>query len=165
MTGALPETAAWLVLLVDDEPDVRRHLSRVLRLAVPTLRILEAANGEEGLELLSRNDVDLIVSDQRMPIMDGITFLTLAAKSAPLVPKILLTGYADVELAIRAVNDGHVSLFLQKPASNETIAREALKLLEARHQAAQKLRAFARTIEMSRKRIEPAADTPGDKEK
>lgn len=166
MTGILPPPPSpWTVLLVDDDADVRAHLSRALRRAVPSLRILEGANGREGLDLLSSNNVDLIVSDQRMPVMDGITFLTLAAKSAPRVPKILLTGFADVELAVRAVNDGHVSVLLQKPASDEAIAKEALRLLEARRHEIQDLQSFARALGSSRRSADPFTGTLRGEEK
>lgn len=151
----LPTREPWTVLVVDDEPDIRAYLTRVLKQAIPSVRVVTASNGKEGLAALAQNPVDLIVSDQRMPEMDGVAFLALAAKSAPSVPRVLLTGFADVSVAMRAVNEGHISLFLQKPVRNADFAREALRLLEARTAEVQQRLAFARSIDAARKRTAP----------
>lgn len=120
----------WTVLVVDDEAKIRSQLSRALAQAIPGLWVLTATNGKEALEILAHSGVNLIVCDQRMPEMDGIEFLTLAAKSAPHVPRILLTGFADMETTVRAVNDGRINAFFEKPVSNEDVTRTALCLLE-----------------------------------
>lgn len=150
-----PRPTPWTILVVDDEPDIRTHLTRLLTATIPSATVLAAANGKEGLAMLAHNRVDLIISDQRMPEMDGIEFLTLAAKTAPSVPRVLLTGYAEVDVAVRAVNEGHISAFLRKPARNDDITREALRLLEAGRADSHRQVAFARGFEAARKRVEP----------
>ena len=116
------------VLCVDDEPLVLEGLTLHLRrrYAVHT-----ATSGAEGLELVRQDPtLGVIVSDMRMPGMDGAAFLREARAIAPDVTRILLTGHADMESAKRAVNDGYIFRFLTKPCPPAT-------LLEAVEQAAE----------------------------
>jgi response regulator RpfG family c-di-GMP phosphodiesterase len=108
-----------LVLLVDDEPNVRNSLSREL-LEMDVCEVLTAQNGEEGLKVLRKNPkIAVIVSDYRMPGMDGIKFLTEAQRIVPDTTRIMLTGAADLEMAIEAVNSGRIFRFLLKPCPTE----------------------------------------------
>ncbi len=107
------EAAAAKVLCVDDEPQVltglRLHLRR-------DYEVLLAQSGEQALALLAQHpDVAVILSDMRMPGMDGASFLARARRLAPLATRLLLTGYADTQSAIRAVNQGHLYRYLTKP--------------------------------------------------
>ena len=116
------------VLCVDDEPLVLEGLTLHLRrrYAVHT-----ATSGVEGLELVRQDPTPgVIVSDMRMPGMDGAAFLGEARAIAPDATRILLTGHADMESAKRAVNDGNIFRFLTKPCPPAT-------LLEAVEQAAE----------------------------
>jgi len=74
-----------------------------------------AENGSEGLALLNQEPVDLILSDMRMPKMDGAQFLAKAAEQWPETVRILLTGYADIESTIAAVNKGKIYSYCSKP--------------------------------------------------
>ncbi len=116
------------VLCVDDEPLVLEGLTLHLR---RRYSVHTATGGAEGLEL-ARQDPTLgvIVSDMRMPGMDGAAFLREARAIAPDATRILLTGHADMESAKRAVNDGYIFRFLTKPCPPAT-------LLEAVEQAAE----------------------------
>lgn len=107
------------VLLVDDEPMVLEGLSlRLRRLAVTEC----ATSGEEALGLMrTREPFDVVVSDMRMPRMDGAAFLAAAAEVSPDTVRILLTGQADVAAAIAAINDGGIFRFLTKPCPPETL--------------------------------------------
>ncbi|MBV6325462.1 EAL domain-containing protein [Duganella violaceipulchra] len=100
------------VLLVDDEPNVIAGLLRVLRHC--GYRILTAHNGAEGLDLLARNEVDVIVSDQNMPGMSGVEFLRLAKDIYPESVRMLLSGNVDLPIAIAAVNEGAITRLLRK---------------------------------------------------
>lgn len=121
------------VLCVDDEPLVLDGLRRTLKseFAVET-----AVSGELALRMLdTAGPFDVIVSDLRMPGMDGAAFLALARKRAPDSTRILLTGQADLESAIRVINGGGVFRFLTKPTARpdlETAIREAADICRLR---------------------------------
>jgi len=101
------------VLCVDDEPMVLEGLSLHLR---ARFEVLTAPGGEEGLEMLKYNGpFAVVVSDMRMPGMSGAEFLALAHQRAPDTVRMLLTGYADLDSAVAAINQGHVYRFLSKP--------------------------------------------------
>ncbi|MCQ8105204.1 response regulator [Methylomonas sp. SURF-2] len=107
------QTSPATLLFVDDEPNILKSLKRLFR--GPEFTILTAENGEEGLKVLSESAVDLIISDMRMPQMDGAEFLSRAAESWPDTVRILLTGYADMESTIAAVNKGKIYSYCSKP--------------------------------------------------
>ncbi|OEU65000.1 MAG: response regulator receiver protein [Desulfovibrio sp. S3730MH75] len=116
------------ILLVDDEPNVLSSLKRQLRndYEVDT----ESDPAMALLSLESEKPYAAIVSDYRMPKMNGIEFLKGVKKICPETTRLMLTGYADLESAMRAVNDGHVFRFLTKPCEKETLLeslREAVK--------------------------------------
>ena len=101
------------VLLVDDETLVLDALSRTLR---RHYSVETAAGGQQGVEALQRNGAfAVIVSDMRMPKMNGAEFLAHARRLAPDAVRILLTGESDLEAAVAAVNQGEIFRFLQKP--------------------------------------------------
>ncbi len=101
------------ILCVDDEPEVLRGLKLNLR---KVARVSTAESGAEGLELLrSAGPFDIVISDMRMPEMNGAAFLSAAREGWPDTERILLTGQTDVESAVAAVNDGAIFRFLTKP--------------------------------------------------
>jgi len=101
------------VLCVDDEPQVVEGLCRILR---RHYRVLTATSGAAGLDILEREkDIAVIVSDMRMPQMDGATFLRRARTLAPEAIRILLTGQSDPASAVAAINEGQIFHFLSKP--------------------------------------------------
>lgn len=115
---AAPATAAArpgggaFVLCVDDEPQVLEGLRLQLQRHHP---VLTACSGAEGLRLLAEQPIAAIISDMRMPQMDGATFLRRARELAPDTPRILLTGQAEISAAVAAVNQGQIFGFLLKP--------------------------------------------------
>jgi response regulator RpfG family c-di-GMP phosphodiesterase len=110
------------VLCVDDEPYVLDGLRDNLR---KSFEIRVAESGLEGLELLRREPeaYAIVISDMRMPAMPGSVFLREARREAPDAIRMLLTGYADVDAAVRAVNDGQLFRFLTKPCAPEELLR------------------------------------------
>lgn len=103
------------VLCVDDEPNVLEGLSLTLRRHYD---VATAPGGAEGLELLAREKAfAVVISDMRMPGMDGAAFLSRARGVAPDCVRLVLTGQADVDTAIAAVNDGQLFRFLTKPCA------------------------------------------------
>jgi DNA-binding NtrC family response regulator len=106
------------VMIVDDEPMVAGALRGFLELET-SYRVITHHSPHAALEALSAEHVDVIVSDYMMPGMDGITFLRHARDVRPLTTRILLTGYADKENAIRAINDAGLYYYLEKPWNND----------------------------------------------
>ena len=113
------------ILIVDDEINNLQLLKRTFR---GKYRIITASNGLEGLETLKQNidEVSLIVSDHKMPIMEGTKFLEEANKIAPDVIKILLTGFSDVEIITDAVNKCNLFQYVLKPFNPDEL-QEAVK--------------------------------------
>jgi DNA-binding NtrC family response regulator len=106
------------VMVVDDELMVATALRSFLELETP-YRVLTYTAAQEALEALATEPVDVIVSDFMMPGMDGLTFLRHARELKPLTTRILLTGYADKQNAIRAINEAGLYYYLEKPWNNE----------------------------------------------
>lgn len=109
------------ILFVDDDPNILASFTRQLRrnFAVET-----APGGGQALELLaSQGPFAVVVSDFKMPGMDGVQFLNRLRKASPDTVRMLLTGYADVETSIRAVNEGNIFRLLTKPIDNEALVR------------------------------------------
>lgn len=109
------------LLTVDDDQDVLRSISRDLRRRYGRdYRILPAESAAAALQLIDQLEeldtpVALILSDQRMPGMDGVSFLSQAARQNPRAKRVLLTAYADTDAAMRAINQSHVHYYLLKP--------------------------------------------------
>jgi CheY-like chemotaxis protein len=105
------------VLCVDDEPRVLDGLSLQLG---RHYQVLTAPDGQAGLEVLAtKGPFAVVISDMRMPRMDGAAFLARVRSNAPDAVRMLLTGYSDVESAIAAVNEGQIFRFLAKPCAPE----------------------------------------------
>jgi len=121
VTGEPAAPATLGVLLVDDEPNVVSALRRQL---YRQFELYTALSGEQALELLSRagDQIAVVVSDMRMPGMDGLTLLKEVQQRWPEVIRVMLTGNADQQTAINAVNQGQVFRFLTKPCPAEPLA-------------------------------------------
>ncbi len=102
------------LLLVDDEEDLLIPLRVLLE---EQYSILTARNGDQALELLAAESIDMIISDQRMPGMTGVELLTRVCELYPEIVRIIVTGYTDVEVAVRAINEGQVYRYINKPWS------------------------------------------------
>jgi CheY-like chemotaxis protein len=110
----MPESSEPVrILFVDDEQSVLNALKRSMR--KEGYKLILTTDVEDALRLIGAEGVDVVVSDHLMPAMTGIEFLALAARLHPSVIRIMLTGQADVDMAIRAINEGQVNRFLTKP--------------------------------------------------
>jgi EAL domain-containing protein (putative c-di-GMP-specific phosphodiesterase class I)/CheY-like chemotaxis protein len=119
------------LLLVDDEVNIVSALKRLLR--PDGYQILTASSGEQGLELLAQQPVDVIISDQRMPGLSGADFLRQARKLRPDTIRIMLSGYTELQSVTDAVNEGAIYKFLTKPWNDEQLRehlRDAFRLKE-----------------------------------
>jgi DNA-binding NtrC family response regulator len=112
------------VLILDDEAAIGRSLSRTLRQA--GFDVTAQDDVDEALRLLKTVKFSVVVSDQRMPKMDGVTFLEHCASEQPSAVRILLTGYADAQVAAEAVNRAGVFRLLWKPWADSEIV-EAIR--------------------------------------
>ena len=140
-TATTPAT----LLLVDDEPSILSALRRLLRPTGHT--VLTATSGAEGLALLAAQEVALVVSDMRMPGMDGAQFLEQVRAQKPDTVRLLLTGYADMASTVDAINRGEIYRYISKPWDDQElllVIRQALEQRELRFEN-QRLLALTQT--------------------
>lgn len=126
--------ASATLLCVDDEQNILSALRRLFR--QDGYRILTAGSGEEGLSLLEGEPVDLVISDMRMPEMDGARFLERVSSRWPDTLRILLTGHADIASTIEAINRGRIFRYIAKPWDDQDvrlIVRHALERKQLEH--------------------------------
>ncbi|MBU4408528.1 MAG: EAL domain-containing protein [Proteobacteria bacterium] len=107
------------LLIVDDEPHILAALQRML--ADEGYGIFTATSAHEGLELLAKNPVQVILSDQRMPAMSGAEFLGCVKALYPDTVRMVLSGYAELETVVQAVNEGAIYKFFVKPWDEEQL--------------------------------------------
>ena len=114
------DQSANVVLLVDDEEMVVTSIKSFLMLETD-YDVVSFTSPEEALEYVKSNKVDLVISDYLMPDMDGIEFLAHIKDVQPEATRVLLTGYADKENAIKAINDVGLYQYIEKPWENEDL--------------------------------------------
>lgn len=114
------------ILVVDDEPSIREVLSKTLALAEYDVDV--ASDGQSGLERLRAAEYDLVITDLKMPGVDGLTLIREVRRSNPSMPIIIVTGYSTESSAIEAINLG-VSGYLTKPFRVPRILAAAAKAL------------------------------------
>ena len=107
------------VMLVDDEENILNSLRRLLR--GQPYDLVMAHSGDEALQLFEAQPIDLVVSDARMPGMDGATLLAEIHKRDPGCMSVLLTVYADINTIITAINEGQIYRYLSKPWNDEEL--------------------------------------------
>ncbi len=134
-TSSTQEIPPASILLVDDEPSILSSLRRLLR---PVgYRIHTAESGRAGLDILEQEPMDLVISDMRMPEMDGAKFLEQVRRRWPATTRILLTGYADVTSTIEAINRGEIYRYVSKPWDDNDltlVVRDALESARLRNE-------------------------------
>lgn len=116
------------VLFVDDEINILNAIKRLLRKEDYT--VITANSGAEGLELLKENKVHLVVSDQRMPGMEGTDFLQKVKEGYPDIVRVILSGYADVAVIVDSINKGEIYRFLGKPWNDEELKASLRQCIE-----------------------------------
>ncbi|OIQ79898.1 cyclic di-GMP phosphodiesterase response regulator RpfG [mine drainage metagenome] len=132
-----PETQGTL-LFVDDEPNIAASLKRLFR---PLgYRIFTAESGAQGLDVVAQEKIDLVISDMRMPEMDGAQFLQRVRLESPDSIRILLTGYADISSTIAAINQGQIYRYISKPWDDNDITITVRHALERKRLEQEKAR-------------------------
>jgi DNA-binding NtrC family response regulator len=137
------------ILLVDDEPNVTDGLKRALRRE--PYEILTAISGAAAQELLERHHVDVVVSDEQMPGMSGSVFLSGVRKRFPHTIRMILSGQANLEAAVRAINEGEVYRFFLKPCNPDDLIctmQQALAHKRLEDQSRRLLREYQRQASM-----------------
>lgn len=134
----MTESVRPKILLVDDEKSILDSLYRFCRQR--KWEAFRANGGAEGLELLETETVDVIISDMRMPNMDGAEFLSKSIAVAPNAVRILLTGYADMEAVIAAVNEAKIYNYLNKPWDDNMLESVVSSALDFKAKEDQRLR-------------------------
>jgi DNA-binding NtrC family response regulator len=109
-----------IVVIVDDEEMVLTSLKSFLGLETE-YQVKTFVSANDALKFVEENNIDLVISDYLMPEMDGMTFLSKVRTMQPDVPRIILTGYADKENAIKAINEVGLFQYIEKPWDNEDI--------------------------------------------
>lgn len=146
------------ILFVDDEASILATLKRVFR---PSgYRVFTAESGAQGLEILEHEAIDLVVSDMRMPEMNGVQFLEKVRERWPDTVRILLTGYAEIGTTIDAINKGQIYRYVSKPWEDSDIKmtvkqalhqkileREKLRLEELTHKQNEELKYLNANLE------------------
>lgn len=117
----------FTLLCVDDEPDIIDNLFRTFR---KTYTVLTATSGEDAVELLKTQAVDLIISDQRMPGLTGDEVLKAAMELQPEAVRILLTGYSDLESLVKCVNEAGIYKYITKPWEPENLKLTVTRAIE-----------------------------------
>ena len=116
------------ILFVDDDPDLLESVRDALR--KERFQIFTVTSGADALALMADQPIDVVVSDERMPEMCGSELLAEVHRRHPHCPRILLTGQASVEAAIRAINEGAIFRFLTKPCPPATLTKAIRGALE-----------------------------------
>ncbi len=122
------DVPAYGVLVIDDEEAILESLEMTL---ASEYRVFTASTGEEGLAILEREEIALIIVDQVMPGMSGVDILEHVSERSPRTIRMLLTGYADMNSLVRAINDGRIYRYLPKPWEPDELRMNVKRALEA----------------------------------
>jgi DNA-binding NtrC family response regulator len=143
------------ILVVDDEKLILNSIKHILR--NENYHLLTAQSGIEGLELLKKHNVQLVISDQKMPEMTGVEFLKMVKVLYPEILSIMLTAHDETKIAIDAINEAGVYKFILKPWENNDLkitirrALESLELLLERDKLLKQVHAIETTLKDSGK--------------
>lgn len=148
-------TGKRTILCVDDEKDI---LNSLFDTFMDMYNVKTATSGEEALKIFNEEDIVLVISDQRMPKMEGTELLRKINELKPKCKKILLTGYADVNAAIDAINKGAVDKYLSKPWDDEEIVKTVENLIRRYDNEL----SFAKLIEDARSMKESVTKVKGN---
>lgn len=142
------------ILLVDDEEDIRESLRALFETCLEGVDVETAASGMEALALLERARIDLLISDYKMPKMTGLELLSKAKRIAPDAPRILVTAFPDLEIAIRAINEASIENFFTKPFEPDEVLQVVRTLLREQRVQEMRDRSFTRSIEIARRDLD-----------
>ena len=128
----------YRVLLVDDEPNILSALRRSLaaidarQLDGEALHLETFTSPEAAVRRSDEEDFDLVISDYRMPSMNGVEFLTRIMELQPSVPRMIISGFADREAIIAAINEVNLMRFIEKPWNDDVLRQAVVSILRGR---------------------------------
>ena len=137
------------ILIVDDEPSVLNSLKRTLR---KEHDVILSQDGFSAIQVLNEQEIAVIIADQRMPKMNGVTLLEKAMKIQPDTARILVTGYSDIQAVIDAINEGNVYYYIHKPWEPEDV-RLIIRQAIDRYNLIQTNRSLVAEIEETNRRL------------
>lgn len=118
------------VLIVDDQPEILNALERLLK---AEYKVFRASGGNKALEILKNHSVQVIISDQRMPGMTGVEFLTQSIEIQPEAIRMMITAYADLNASISAINKGQIFYYISKPWEDDELLLIVKRAVERFH--------------------------------
>ncbi len=139
------------ILCVDDEPNILTALKRTFRGMGHDIHL--ANSGAEGLQLLEQHPINLVISDMRMPEMDGAEFLKRVQEQYPSVARILLTGFSDLNSTVKAVNEGKISGYISKPWDDNELRMKVKETLRVHFLEKERKRLLALTHKQNKKLV------------
>ncbi|MDB5302375.1 MAG: histidine kinase,Response regulator receiver domain proteinhistidine kinase, partial [Phycisphaerales bacterium] len=140
------------ILVVDDEPDVVKSVQDLLRL---DYRVLGTTRARDAMEIMRREDVHVVMTDQRMPEMTGVEFLGQLRSQHPDAVRLLFTGYADIRAVIDAINEGSVFRYITKPWDPDELEATIRQAVE-RYDLAVERKELLKTLQDKNNELEQA---------
>lgn len=150
----------YRVLLLDDEPSILNALRRTFSAIEPglldgePLRIDAFSRPEDALEFCEEVSFDLIVTDYRMPRMNGVEFLTRVIPLQPQAPRVIISGFADRDAIIAAINAAQLTRFIEKPWDDAALQQAVVTILDERKSNGSRAFAGAALAEIELQRLE-----------
>jgi two-component system probable response regulator PhcQ len=146
----IPDYKGYPILYIDDEVE---NLEAFRDEFEEYFTIYTASTGAEGIRILTRERIALVLADQRMPVMTGVEVLEHAQKIDPRILRILITAYADIEVVIDSINKGNVYRYFKKPWEHEDIRTGLMRGIEHYHNERERERLQAEKIENMKKMV------------
>lgn len=137
------------ILIVDDEQHILNSINRTLR---HDYNVILSLDGKSALQVLREQEVAAILADQRMPGLSGSEFFRQAIKIQPDTTRVLITGYADIEAVIQAVNDGQIYYYIEKPWEPEDLKLVMTRAVE-RYQLIKKNKELLHELEIANQQL------------
>ena len=119
------------ILVVEDEDDIRELLCELLSSGIENVIVEGRNDGPSALRALAATPPDLVITDYKMPGMNGLDFLAHVRLQLPNTPAILITAFPELDIAVRAINEARVQSFLQKPVDPSQVLRVVGGILSA----------------------------------
>lgn len=153
MAAPAPSLPTRRILVVEDEDDIREVLKELLETSIDRVQVTTAASGSEGLRAVQSQRPDLIISDYKMPGMNGLEFLQASRAFAPDTPRMLITAFPDLDIAVRSINEAHIENFLHKPLDPQVVIEKVDRILQIQAAKHEKERALARGLKELSERL------------
>ncbi|HUR69256.1 MAG TPA: response regulator [Candidatus Thermoplasmatota archaeon] len=147
---AKAQTKPRRILVVEDEEDIRTLLCELLGSSLENVIVEGRGDGPSALKAIAANAPDLVITDYKMPGMNGLDFLAHVRLQLPNVPAILITAFPELDLAVRAINEARVQSFLQKPVDPAQVLRVVGGILTAFSAARSETPGSIRSVETQR---------------